>query len=178
MKINKKDLLQELSSMTAKHRKIVSTFQTFTDEQLHFRPNTGKWTLLENIEHLNRYAEVYIPVIEKAIKQSKPTDSKIFKSGWLGNKFAVSMLPGESMTTMNTFKSKNPLGEHLNRASLETFTNSLNRLANALVFCENISLDKYTKITIPLLQIKLGDTLRVVIYHHERHMVQIAELKL
>jgi len=176
MKIDKQELLQELQAMTENHTKLVNTFLNYSEEQLQFRPKTGKWTLLENIEHLNRYAEFYIPAIEKAIKNSKPASAKVFKSGWLGNKFAVSMLPGESMTTMDTFKSKNPLEEKLDRKVINVFMSYLSRLQNALSACEKISLSKYTKITIPMLQIKLGDTLRVVIYHHERHMVQIANL--
>lgn len=178
MKIDKQELLQELKTMTKRHIELVNTFLNYNNEQLQYRPKPGKWTLLENIEHLNRYAEFYIPVIEKAVNHSKPVSNKVFKSGWLGNKFAVSMLPGESMTTMDTFKSKNPIEDKLDSEVLKIFMSYLNRLQDALSACEKISLNKYTKITIPLLQIKLGDTLRVVIYHHERHMVQIAKLNI
>jgi len=174
--LNKQELLTELKNRTTAHREQVVNFQSFSKNQLNYRTNPDSWTLLENIEHLNLYAEFYVPVIEQTIKQSKKTDTKTFTPGWLGNKFAISMLPRSKMKAINTFKSKNPINSDLTAETLKTFFEYLDRLDLALDKCKAISLNKYTSITIPLLKIKLGDTLRVVVYHHERHMKQIDKL--
>lgn len=84
------------------------------------------------------------------------------------------MLPKEDMKTMKTFKSKNPNASKLNKKNvLLTFIQLQKELLGYLELSKTKNLDKIrTKITLPLLTFKLGDTFRFVIYHNERHIVQ------
>lgn len=177
MKLDQQELLTELRQLTNDHLHTVEQYIHYSDTEVHKRENADRWSLLENIEHLNRYADFYIPEIAIGIARAPKGSSGIFTSGWLGNKFAMSMKPGTYMTTMSTFKSKNPMRAQLDKSVLTKFQSHLRTLSSFLERCDQIRLDKVkTKTTIPLTRINLGDTLRVVIYHHERHMQQILKI--
>lgn len=160
--------------MTQKHLEIVTNLQSLQDTDLQHRPHNRGWNVLECIEHLNRYAAFYHPEIEKRINQSGTKLGTTFKSGWLGNYFAEMMLPKGKPNKMKTFKSMDPVHEHLTRKVLAQFKDNLQQLLQLLDKAMNINLGKVkTAISIsPLIKLKLGDTFRVVIYHNERHLQQ------
>lgn len=118
----------------------------------------------------------YLPEIENRIKSAQSSINEEFKSGWLGNYFAVSMLPGEpgKMNKMKTFKSINPHGQLLSRDTIDRFLNQQKHMLQLLDAAEKVDLNKVkTSISISkFIKLKLGDTLRVVIYHNDRHIVQ------
>lgn len=167
-------LLDELKAMTQKHLEIVTGLQSLQDADLQHRPHFQSWNALECTEHLNRYAAFYHPEIEKRINQSGTRPGTTFKSGWLGNYFAKAMLPREQLNKMKTFRSMNPVHEHLTRQALARLKDNLQQLLQLLDKSGNINLGKVkTSISIsPLIKLKLGDTFRVVIYHNERHLQQ------
>ena len=75
---------------------------------------------------------------------------------------------------MKTPKDKNPLGENLTKESILIFIEQQKLLLQILETSEKIDLGKI-KIPIsiaPFVKIKLGDTLRFIVYHNERHIVQ------
>ena len=65
-------------------------------DQLNAKPQPEKWSALECIEHLNYYGIFYLPEIKSRIEKSNSKTELIFKSGLLGNYFAVGMLPKEN----------------------------------------------------------------------------------
>ncbi|WP_370408300.1 hypothetical protein [Tenacibaculum dicentrarchi] len=121
-----------------------------------------------------RAFEFYNNEIRKRIEKSKYQKSTVFKSGYLGNKFALDMLPKEGMKTMNTFKSKNPIYSKLDKkVVLVRFITLQKELLNLLELANNIDLTKTkTAITLPILKFRLGDTFRFVINHNQRHIIQ------
>jgi hypothetical protein len=129
---------------------------------------------MECIEHLNRYGRFYLPEIRQRLNSSSAKPAKTFKSGWLGNYFAESMLPKPGFKTMNTFKVMNPLNAALDRSDLEEFADQLVEMIGLLQLARSRNLNRIrTSISISkLIKLKLGDTLRVVIYHNERHLPQ------
>lgn len=167
-------LIEELQNYTNNHLNFVKELSDFNDEQLQIRENETSWSILECIEHLNLYGKFYIPKIKKALEKSNHKASNRFKSGFLGNKFALSMLPNEQMKTMNTFKSKNPIHATLDRKQVvQEFLKQQNELLYLLEISKHKNLTKiYTATTLPLIKFRLGDTFRFVIYHNERHIVQ------
>jgi len=138
------NLIEEVKTILQKAQKL----QTLSNDELNSRPNTESWTILECIEPLNRYSDFYKQEIEKRIDKKmdknkgklNPKQDYIFKSGWLGNYSANSMLPiqkgivsiGESDTPkgnhflkignkMKTFKDKNPIHSGVDRRVLDTY---------------------------------------------------------
>ena len=106
------------------------------------------------------------------------TSEATFKSGWLGNYFANSMLPKEKLNKMKTFKDKNPLNSNLDNSVISVFLEQQTQLLELLQKANNVSLNK-VKVKVSIAQwltIKLGDTFRFVIFHNERHIKQMERI--
>ncbi len=174
MHIPSKDLIRELSELTQENIRQVEILSKLAIENLNKKSDAESWSVLECIEHLNRYGDFYIPEIRKQINISKHQSSQEFRSGWLGNYFAKSMLPKEKLNKMKTFKSMNPAGSSLNGEVLERFLAQQKQILELLAASKKINLNK-TKTAISIskwIKLRLGDTFRVVIYHNQRHIVQ------
>src|SRR5690606_1258301 len=172
--MNSETLINELIELTQKNRSDVQSFKNLTDNQLNLKNTTESWSILECIEHLNRYGNFYIPEISKRLKHSTFQASPAYKPGFLGNYFAKSMLPKERLNKMKTFKSMNPNNSSLDRQVLDTFIKQQESLVELLKDAKNTDLTKVkTAISISkLIKLRLGDTFRIVIYHNLWHIVQ------
>ncbi|MCD8453040.1 DinB family protein [Tenacibaculum finnmarkense genomovar ulcerans] len=171
---NTKELLSELKQIVVSHINYAESLKNTTTEDLQYKKTVKSWSVLECLEHLNLYAEFYNNEIRKRIEKSKYQKSTVFKSGYLGNKFALDMLPKEGMKTMNTFKSKNPIYSKLDeKVVLERFIMLQKELLQLLELSEDKNLTKVkTSTTLPILKFRLGDTFRFVINHNQRHIIQ------
>jgi hypothetical protein len=167
-------LMGELIEMTQQNMNDVQSFKELTDQQLNYKSNAESWSILECMEHLNRYGEFYIPEITRRLEQSKYPKSKKFKTGVLGNYFSKMMLPNEGMKKMKTFTEMNPLNSKLSRDVLSKFIHQQEVMLQLLNKAKNSNLTKIkTSISISKwIKLRLGDTFRVVIYHNLRHIVQ------
>ena len=175
MKLLQKTLLEDLTKQTKDNLEQAKDLQNFTIKALNWKANPESWSILECIEHLNRYGDFYLPEIQQRIdKANKITIDPTFKSGFLGNYFAKSMLPKEQLNKMKTFKSMNPVGSDLDQSALEKFITQQTKTLDLLEQAKSVNLNKVkTSISISrLIKLKLGDTLRVVIYHNQRHLLQ------
>jgi len=174
MKVLVNGLMEELIELTRQHLNDAELLKQKSLEELNRKPDAESWSVLECMEHLNLYGDFYLPEIERRISQSKYPAEAQFKSGLLGNYFAISMLPKEKLNKMKTFKDKNPAGSHLEKSVIDRFIRQQNQMLELLQKSRSVSLNRTrTSITISnLIQLKLGDTFRFVIYHNRRHMVQ------
>lgn len=175
MNIKSIELISDLASRTEKIIEKVELLKSETSTELNWKFDADSWSILECIEHLNLYGDFYLPEIESRIQSSKYKPDLYFKSGLLGNYFATSMLPKEKLNKMKTFKDKNPNGSKLERNVIDKFLKQQQKTLELLDFAKNVSLSKTkTAISISkLIKLRLGDTFRVVIYHNQRHLVQI-----
>ena len=176
--MNSEVLIDELLAVTQSNLKEAQGFQNLSDRQLKWKPSDDRWNILECIEHLNRYGEFYIPEIQRQIQSSRFAKSSQFKSGFLGNYFVKMILPNEKSKKMKTFPSMNPIDSDLDRRVLDTFIEQQESLMELLAKARDTDLTKVkTSISISKwLRLRLGDTLRVVIYHNLRHILQAKNL--
>ncbi len=172
--MNKQELLKELGSITKSILKRSEKMACLTDAFLNYKGDGSRWSALECLDHLNRYGDFYLPEIRKVIAAAPESHEIEFNSGWLGNKSAMSMLPQEGgLKKMKTFKSKNPSLDGLKENTLQIFINQQEEFLRLLNTAAKVDLTRTkTATTLPLLRFRLGDTLRFVIYHNERHMQQ------
>lgn len=178
MKISAEKLINELIQITEKNMSEAQSFKNLTDEELNLKANADSWSILECIEHLNRYGNFYIPEIRERIENSNFKKALTFRSGILGNYFAKSMLPKEKLNKMKTFSSMNPNNSLLNRSVLDKFLHQQELILDLLNRARNVNLTR-TKTSISIskwIKLRLGDTLRVVIYHNLRHIVQAKKM--
>lgn len=174
MALTTEKLLQNLLEITRDNLNSTELLKRQPIDFLNWKQNSKSWSVLECVEHLNRYGDFYIPEITNKIRISKYKSSKIFKSNWLGNYFSKSVSYNDDLNKMKTFKSMNPLNSKLNIQVLEKFINQQHQIIELLDKAKNVNLDKTkTAISISnLIKLRLGDTFRVLIYHNERHVKQ------
>lgn len=166
-------LLEDLRLRTQEVIRQAEEWTSLSDEDLNRKPNEEAWSALECLEHLNRYFNFYLPEFDARLNLKKTGDDT-FKSSWLGEYFAQSMLPKEKLNTMKTFKSMNPKGSALSRNAIERFLKNNAELLDQLNRAQEVDLRK-TKCSISIskwIKLRLGDAFRVVIYHNQRHMAQ------
>lgn len=166
-------LIQALQQVTEANIIDAQMFKLLSLDQLNQREGDASWSVLECIEHLNRYGDFYIPEIENKLKGFEHlAKADKFSSGPIGNYFAKSMLPGSKK--MKTFKTMNPIGSKLDISVLDKFIQQQKKLLELLEKASRSDLNKIkTSISITkLIRLKLGDTFRVVIYHNQRHVEQ------
>lgn len=169
-----------LADLTQRTRKLLLVVERdlvpLSEGELNHKPGPGRWSALECIAHLNRYGEFYLPELERALQagRGKRVD-KSFRSGWLGNYFAESMLPKNGkIKKMKTPAGMNPEGSQLSTNELQLFIKQLNKILEYLNSADEVDLTR-TKTGISLskfIKLRLGDTLRFVVYHNERHVGQ------
>lgn len=167
-------LLNDLKTMTQQHLQYAEHLMPQSEAKLNSRVSEDSWSVLECLEHLNRYGNFYIPEINRRMTSSKTSSATDFKPGILGNYFAESMLPKEKLNAMKTFKSMNPINSQLDKNVVQEFIRQQKEWVELLEKAKNVNLNKIkTNISISkLIKLKLGDTFRFVIYHNHRHILQ------
>ena len=169
-----KQILQELLALTRDNLNAAESLKNQSIASLNRKENSKSWSVLECIEHLNRYGNFYIPEITQKIQTAKHKNVEEFQSNWLGKYFSKSVAYSENLNKMKTFKSMNPLNSKLDKETLEIFIAQQHQIINLLDKAKTVNLDKTkTAISISkLIKLRLGDTFRVLIYHNERHIKQ------
>ncbi|MDP4828418.1 MAG: DinB family protein [Flavobacteriales bacterium] len=165
-------VLDELQNIVQTNLAFAKDLQENHIDRMFESPGPGKWSAVQCLEHLNRYAAFYHPEIEDKLNSNGGDPH--YKPSWLGNYFAMSMLPTEKMKTMTTFKSKDPVHDHLDISVLRTFIGNQERMLSMIEKARKSDLGKVKcKTTLgSWLKFKLGDTFRFVIYHELRHIEQ------
>lgn len=168
------ELLQDLIERTRVTINEAEGLSQLSDTTLNWKIAPESWSILECLEHLNYYGDFYIPEIKKQLENNKHEASSNFKSNWLGNYFAKTMLPKGKLNKMKTLKSMNPIGSSLDKKVVDKFIQHQHEILNLLDHAKKVNLTKTkTAISISkLIKLRLGDTFRVVIYHNQRHMLQ------
>ncbi len=174
MKASTHDLIEGLIDLTREHLNQAEQLRQLPLETLNRKPDAESWSVLECLEHLNLYGDFYLPEMGKRIRESKYPAEALFRSGLLGNYFALSMLPKDKLNKMKTFKDKKPSGSRLDKSVIDRFADQQNQLLELLHKSRAVSLNRTrTSISISnFIRLKLGDTFRFIIYHNRRHMVQ------
>lgn len=183
MKTTQKDVLQELNQITTRIIEGVKPYRLLDDSLFLQRLAPQQWSIAECLEHLNLYGEFYIPVIHEFISKNAETPPQpVYHPGPLGNYFARSMKvnqDGFPLRKMKTFKDKNPIGMVPERSVLDRFINQQESYLELLRLAGYTDINqKGIPITITrLIRLKLGDALRFIIYHNERHWLQAERIK-
>lgn len=176
MQTDNNTLIDELLALTESSTAAARRFKTLSEEQLNFKETPERWSILECLEHLNRYGEFYLPAIENALRSDKGHHGKpVYKSGSIGNWFANLMkVKNGRIVKMKTPSDKNPSGSNLTSATIDRFLEQQEILTRLLNQARNANLTK-TKVPISLakfIKLRLGDTFRFFINHIERHIIQ------
>ncbi|MCC3155950.1 DinB family protein [Hymenobacter sp. 15J16-1T3B] len=165
-----------LQTLHAAVRRLQATTETelapLPDAVLNFKPRPDSWSVLECLEHLNRYSRYYHPALAKALaKQGSAADE--VRYSWLGRK-SLDIVRPDNGQQHKTVKHMNPAGSQLSRAVLTEFLGHQAELLYLLTAARATDLNRRA---VPveffrLLKLRVGETLEFVVRHQERHLQQ------
>lgn len=174
---SKQVLITELLDRTELVKASTQSFLRLTGQQLHFRPSADKWSIAEIFGHLNIVHDIYIRNILSRIALAPDVRMEHYRSGWLGEWLYGKMMPRSDGTV---FKLPSPKRLHANpegldgHEELQRFLQQCDALDDIL---RHVSTKDMQGIRIPLsfarvLRLRLGDNLRYIVAHNERHLLQ------
>lgn len=178
MKIIILELQTELQKINEENSQFISSLIKEEWESVSFRPAMNKWNCLEVAQHLNLYFQFYLPAIKENLIQRRTLNKQFYRTGIVGNYFANLMKPENTGKGMKTMKDKDPIHSPLTAEVLLELQNHFIDFGLMLQQLSNFDLDQ-TKVAISitnLLKLKLGDVLRFLSYHNQRHIYQMKNL--
>jgi DinB family protein len=170
-------LITELSDRTELLKANTQAFFRLTDEQLRHRPAPGKWSIGEIYGHLNLSMDASIRAILSRITKAPDTPGDDYTSGWLGE-MAYSIImprPDGTVFRLKAMQTQHPDPATLDaREELESFQRHCDSLDDILQYVATKDLQR---IRIPffvprLIRMRVGDVLRFLVAHGERHLLQ------
>lgn len=178
--MNAMNTLEQISR-TVENQKhtVIAAFVPLELSLLNYKPSPDSWSILECLEHLNRYSRYYNPALAKAIAaNSRGKSEQTIRYSWLGKK-SLDMVRPENGKKSKTVKHMNPNNSQLGRQTLEEFLDHQTELLQLLDKAKGANLNKKA---IPveffkLLKLYTGETLEFVALHQERHLQQALHVK-
>lgn len=173
--MNTADYIRQLENRVRQIQTSVETWRTTLSlEQLRQTPSQGGWCALQCLDHLNKYAEMYLPALENAVKKTSGlTPPAKVLHGWLGKKFTqmLSPTPSKPMKTVSQLEaSKEPLGIEV----LDQFVVLQARILTMLAASKQSDINR-RRIPFALfkpVKLRTSDVLNFLIGHEERHLAQ------
>ena len=173
MKTDSTLLLQQLTAIAQQDLQTALFFRETKLPGLTKKPTPNSWNALQCLEHLNLYAAFYLPEIEKNLIVAT-VSQPVFKSGLVGNMLVNMVVPKEQGKKMKTFAAMNPQENDGGLASLEVFIANQQKLLAFLAQAQKTNLNsRGVAVTFTgFIKLRLGDALRFMVYHHQRHVQQ------
>ena len=170
-------LITELLDRTELLKANTQTFLRLDDRQLQQRPRPGAWSISEVYGHLNLSMDQSIRAILSRIALAPDTNSDEYISGWLGDLACMVIMPRPDGSVFKLKARKSYCVEAANidaREELSIFLRHCDALDDIL---RHVASKDLRRITIPfflprLLRLRLGDVLRFLVAHGERHLLQ------
>ena len=178
---SRQGLITELLDRTELIKAGTQTFLRLTDDQLNFTPGPGRWCITEVFAHLNLSNDIYIRIILPRVTLAPDTSSDEFRSSWLGEWTYEKIVPRPdgSVLKMKSAKAVQPVMPQTDlKEVLYSFQSKCDALDDIL---RHSSTKDLRRIRIPFhfvpfLHFGLGETLRFLVAHNERHLLQAQRL--
>jgi uncharacterized damage-inducible protein DinB len=154
---------------------VKTEFSPLSEQTLNFKPDAAVWSILECLEHLNRYSLYYNEAIKKAITKVAATQAPTnYKLTWFG-KMSIDLVSPSNKKKNKTIKRMNPSGgSQLTQTSIVNFLNHQTELLSLLDAASKIDANKKL---VPveffkLIKLNIFETLMFMVEHEKRHVAQ------
>jgi hypothetical protein len=170
-------LITELLDRTELIKASSQTFFRLSDDQLHHRPGPGKWSIAEIFGHLNICQDQYIRTMLSHITLAPDLTSDRYSSSLIGDWIYDRVMPRADGTVfkLRATKAWCVNGDSLDaRGALESFQRKCDALDDILrhAATKNLQHIKIPFYSSRVFRLRLGDTLRILVAHNERHLLQ------
>lgn len=147
--------------------------------ELNARPGPKRWSALECLEHLSRYANHYLPRLRaKVVLAQAAAGEPPYKPGLLGKPFALALHPARRAKKLSSPGKMNPLGSKLDaEAVVGAFRQNMEGYLEVLRGLEGKGLrgNRVPVSAFPVVRLHLGDMLHTLVWHNARHVAQAGE---
>ncbi|HEX8326876.1 MAG TPA: DinB family protein [Hymenobacter sp.] len=163
-------------------RQLLTTVQTELEPlelaQLNQQPAPKSWSVLECLEHLNRYSRYYNPRFAQALVQAGTSGEVEVRYSWVGRKF-IDMITPNNPKKANTFSYMNPSGSQLGREVITEFCAHQQQLLQLLAQACHADLNRNAVPVefLRLLKLRLGEAFAIQVLHEQRHLQQALRAK-
>ncbi|MCU0359089.1 MAG: DinB family protein [Cyclobacteriaceae bacterium] len=172
-------LLQVEEQLEAQLAEVISVFQNLPEDRLLQPADNGGWSITECLEHLNTYAEFYLPRIDAALQKAPecPAD-QLFSFSFLGKYFINSMDPDQSRKKYKAMKRHRPAQVSNAYGIVSRFIQYLEDMLQLVRKARHKNWMKTSVATSisPWIKISAGDAIQFVLTHNRRHLVQARQL--
>jgi hypothetical protein len=173
------DLL--LNRLVQIRESVHNSFYYLEAEELRYKPSPEKWSIVENIEHINLVNHFYLKGLSKAVNAAEAGEEQGFRRTLFGKWFARQLAPKNGLVTnkMPTFKKINPVERArqgyavVEKVVFQNFMDDLSQVEAVLKAAREKRVNPARLRTFaPLLRLSFGDALEVLFNHTERHIIQ------
>ena len=171
----KEFLNQAEAQLEAQLKEVIGVFQNLPESVLLKSASNNGWSIAECIEHLNSYAEFYMPRIEDVINKSTVLEGSAgFRHSMIGNYFINSMDIEKSKKKFKALKRHRPVEINNPNRVISDFIQHLENLLKLIKQARNKNLGKISiKTSIsPWIKISPGDAIQFLLTHNKRHLEQ------
>ncbi len=146
-----------------------------TEEQMGRRPQPGKWSIAENLAHLNITTQLYVPHIQRALERARQkglTGSGAFDLGLIGKWFVVDYLEPPFRMKSKAPKAIRPLLQGPASEALPQFLRSQEMFLRQVDAAEGVDLGRAVFVSpfSSLFRMKLIAAFATVPAHARRHL--------
>lgn len=183
--VDTQQLIRQLTRLNNRLSEIVTRdFIILTGEQLNWKEQKEKWSIAECLMHLNYVADYYFPSALKSIASAKTKKSKpisTFTRGWLGHWYVSSVRLGMDNQVKIKIESTQKHNPSLVSSSeldgavvIKEFLDRQKKIQTMLLDSKGINIQRTRVYALffGFFSIRLGDILKLLVYHTERHIVQ------
>ena len=177
--MNASTFLQDLHGrVQLLHATVGTSFAPLETALLNYKPAPERWSILECLEHLNRYSRYYHTQLARALEQPSSPRAE-FSHSWLGRKSIDAVRP-ENRKAQKTLARMNPNQSQLDAATVAEFLDHQTQLLRLLTRAQAANLNRKVVAVefFRLLKLSLGDALEFLVAHQERHVQQAARVPL
>lgn len=172
------EIRQEVAAVDADAQKLCSGL---TEEQLSRRPQPGKWSIAENLAHLNITTQAYLPFIQRATERARDrglSGTGPFDLGSMG-KWFVSYLEPPFRVKTKAPKAIRPILQGPASDALPQFLRCNEVFLKQVESAEGIDLGRAVFVSpfSNLLRMKLIAAFATVTAHDRRHLWTIARIR-
>lgn len=174
-----RDILDSTGQMEAN---LKAEYLHRAEDILKQRPAPGQWSIGETAAHTSIVMEIYLAHIKDSLRHTSPAaQTKPYKTGLNGRLMIKLLAPKEGRIRWKIPTLAHMEPQHDNNDSaleqLQDLVTTLGNFRSLARECERYDLNK-VKVSSALgklIRFRLGDALRIVATHNERHLVQMSE---
>ncbi|GAB3901692.1 DinB family protein [Larkinella knui] len=157
-------------------------FRPLSDEQLNWKPDTKRWSITQNLQHLNLAERFYIRNLQKKVDdlgliQTNPTDQTLESS--LFGRFMRYLIDPNTKMKIPTVPFLQPRNELDARDVMKQFVELQQLLHDLLDKATYINWNQEKVMTLfgNWIKIPVGDAFLMLVAHTERHINQALHVK-